>query len=192
MVPMILKDVVSPIRRCFQYVEERVLAPFPPMLKVLNCGTRNLKPGGWVEFQELLPRAHCNDGTMPPDYAVSRFFEAMVGAAREKMGWNLFALETIPVELERIGFTNIQHKVYHVPLGVWPKDPKRRQHAALYRETVLELVDPLLSKLLVDGAPGITRTELEDLIPEVKRALSARDVHAYVHLHFLWAQKPKP
>lgn len=150
----------------------------------------NLKPGGWIELQEILPRVGCNDGTMPDDYAMVRFYRSMCGIMARKYGWDTFVTERLPVELERIGFVNIQRKVYHVPIGFWPKDKKRMHHAFLYREIITDIMPALRAKPLVGNDVGLTLDEIDSLFVDVRAALCLKRVHAYMPFHFVWAQKP--
>jgi hypothetical protein len=80
----------------------------------------HLKPGGWIEIQELDARANCDDGTLPPDAAISKFFDAAERAVKE-FNMNFRAGEKLREPLEKAGFVNITRKVLKAPIGVWPK-----------------------------------------------------------------------
>ncbi|KAG5914395.1 hypothetical protein E4U61_005810 [Claviceps capensis] len=45
----------------------------------------SLRPGGWIELQELLPITLCDDGIMPEDDPVKVLYET-IGRALEKLG----------------------------------------------------------------------------------------------------------
>lgn len=159
-------------------------------LRVTAKAFENLRPGGWIEFQEALPRVGCNDDTMPDNYVMKRFFSLMTGVLHRKYGWDGFIVEKLPAELERMGFINIQRKVYHIPIGFWPKDKKRMHHAFLNREIMTDLMPALQAKPFVGTDVGATIPEIEELFAGVRAAICDKRVHAYLPLHFLWAQKP--
>src|SRR5512142_970394 len=148
---------------------------------MLNAAYRNLRPGGWVEFQEIEPRAYCDDNTMPADYCINRFLDAVTGALREKQEWDPMLVDHLEADLRGLGFVNVQRKVYRVPIGLWPRDAKHRDHAALFLEVLIGVLDTLLLKPLADGAPGMTREQVVELFQEVRRALGSRKVHSYIN-----------
>lgn len=81
---------------------------------------RNLKPGGWVELQEFDARANCDDGTMPADAALKRFFDT-ADAALKTFGMDIHAGEKLREPLEKAGFVNISVVTHKVPIGTWAK-----------------------------------------------------------------------
>ncbi|EFX03665.1 methyltransferase type 12 [Grosmannia clavigera kw1407] len=176
----------------FDFIHFRVAAVvLKDPIRVAATAFDNLKPGGWIEFQEILPRVGCNDSTMPDDYAMQRYYHTVCDIMARKYGWDAFVAERLPVELERIGFVNIQRKVYHVPIGFWPKDKKRMHHAFLYREVVNDTMPALRAKPLVGNDVGLTPDEIDSLFADTRAALCLKRVHAYVPFHFVWAQKPQ-
>ncbi|CAK7203656.1 hypothetical protein SEUCBS139899_006394 [Sporothrix eucalyptigena] len=160
---------------------------------------QHIKPGGWIEFHEVYPRIGCHDDTMPDDYVVGRFYRLVARELQRQHGWDLYAAEHLPAQLEQIGFVNIQRKVCHVPIGYWPKDPHRMQHAFLFEETLAEFIAAMLAKPLntrvhdiasLETGEILTAQDIDALCAEVQAALCARNVHAYIPFHFVWAQKP--
>ena len=97
--------------RVFEFA--MMLIPPPPV--------RNLKPGGWVELQDVDGAVHCDDGTLPADWPLVRFCDVMVEAFA-KMGTSSHAAMFGGKYLEEAGFTNIQHRTAKLPYGTWPKD----------------------------------------------------------------------
>ncbi|CAK7227945.1 hypothetical protein SCUCBS95973_006716 [Sporothrix curviconia] len=160
----------------------------------------HLKPGGWIEFQEVYPRIGCHDDTMPDDYVVARFYKLAGRELQRQHGWDLYAAEHLPGQLEKIGFVNIQRKVCHVPIGYWPKDRQRMQHAFLFEEALTEFMAAMQAKplntnvhniaSLDDDGTFMTAHDIDSLCADVRAALCARNVHAFIQFHFVWAQKP--
>ena len=66
-------------------------------------------------------KVHCDDGTVPEGWGLSRFCDLMVE------GFALFGTDANASErgreyLEEAGFTNIQHNVIRLPYGPWAQD----------------------------------------------------------------------
>ena len=138
----------------------------------------------------MYPRAYCDDNTMPADYCLNRFFDVLTAVLHERYGWDVAIVDHLEADLQGIGFVNVQHKVCRVPIGAWPREAKRRDHGAMFREVLGELLDALLLKPLAEGVPGMTPEQLTELFQEVRAALRSKRVHSYMHAHFVCAQKP--
>lgn len=88
--------------------------------KVLRNAYENLKPGGWIEIQELGGHALCDDGSAPEDYQVEKFMD-MCTEALAKFGADFRLGNKLQEPLERAGFTNITCRKLKVPIGPWAK-----------------------------------------------------------------------
>lgn len=90
--------------------------------KVLRSAYENLKPGGWIEIQELGGQALCDDGTMPEGdaYSVNKFLDRCQEALG-KFGADFRAGNKLQGPLEKAGFTNITCRKLKVPIGPWAK-----------------------------------------------------------------------
>jgi hypothetical protein len=151
-------------------------------------GYRNLKPGGWVEVQDIVPRATSDDGTVPSDYPLNKFYSMLGGVLNDKYGFDLWAVEQIPGLLQRLGYVNVQKKVYHMPLGEWAKDKHLRLLGGCFREVVMDFVGAMAARPLVEG--GYDREEIDELVSSITAAVMNRRIHAYMPIHFVWAQRP--
>ncbi|KAG6062597.1 hypothetical protein E4U32_002128 [Claviceps aff. humidiphila group G2b] len=171
------------------------LAHFRFMVVVLKNTSRvfghayeSLRPGGWIELQELLPIPLCDDGTMADDDPVKYLCE-LVGKAYEKFGMRA----KLPVELEsylqEAGFKNIHCQVMKVPIGPWAKDRNMRI-LGLYQKTVFVEGLPVLA-----GRPfqalGMSDAEAEVTIALARKSLEDPDAHRYFTYYFWYAQKPE-
>jgi hypothetical protein len=58
------------------YIHTRLLLGcFSDFREVIAKGYQNLKPGAWMESQDLMPTVYCDDGTMSPDYAFAEWVQ---------------------------------------------------------------------------------------------------------------------
>lgn len=93
------------------------------MDRTQNAGekkNRNLKPGGWIEIQELGGRVYCDDGSLPTEYSPHRFLD-LCQEALSKFGSNFRIGNELEEPLKTAGFVNVAAKKLKVPIGTWPK-----------------------------------------------------------------------
>jgi hypothetical protein len=79
-----------------------------------------MKPGAWIEIQELDARANCDDGSLAPDAPLAKFFDTAEQAVAS-FGMKFRAGENLREPLEKAGFINVSCKVLKVPIGTWAK-----------------------------------------------------------------------
>jgi hypothetical protein len=106
----------------------------------------------------------------------------------DRYGFDIRILETLPGLLEDLGFVNVQRKVFHMPLGEWARDAHLRLLGGYFREIVMDFVGAMAVRPLVEA--GLDKEEIADLVLEANAAVANRRVHAYMPIHFVWAQKP--
>lgn len=85
-----------------------------------------IKPGGWLEVNDIALPVFCDDGTFPEDSASVKwahwFDEACI-----KIGQPVPKLEQYGKWLEEVGFVDIQERILKRPTNDWPKDPKMKE-----------------------------------------------------------------
>ncbi len=77
-----------------------------------------MKPGAWVELQDVDGQVHCDDGTVPDDWPLVRFCSLLVDAFGA-FGTNAHAADFGGQYLEEAGFVNIRHRAIKLPYGPW-------------------------------------------------------------------------
>lgn len=147
-----------------------------------------LKPGGWVEIQDLHWYYRCDDDTMPPGYAVARM-STLIGEALAAFGIKMHSPEDNPARLAQAGFQGIRHLIDKVPIGPWPRDPKMKMIGLYSRVTGMEGLQGIAMGPLTRGLHW-TPQEVEALLVDVRRDLMDTRIHSYVHMHTLFGQKP--
>ncbi|OLN92122.1 hypothetical protein CCHL11_01493 [Colletotrichum chlorophyti] len=164
------------------FVHLRHMAPF------IKDWPRVLKPGGWIEIQEMRWRFDCDDDTQGPDYALLKFAQYLEEALA-KFGFEAYATETNPARLKAAGFINQIDENKKVPLGPWAKDPSlktigRYSQAVLYDGLHAATIGPLTRGL------GWTAEEVEVFLVQCRRDLLKPSIHAHVYYDTLCGQKP--
>ncbi|CAK7227780.1 hypothetical protein SCUCBS95973_006657 [Sporothrix curviconia] len=147
-----------------------------------------LKPGGWIEIQDINWIYRCDDDTMGPDYAVGQMAK-YIGQALMNFGIKLYSPDDNPARLETAGFVDIRNTVDKVPVGTWPRDPNMKMIGLYNRSTVYDGLHGITMGPLTRGLKW-TPEEVELFLVRVRRDLMNPRIHSYVHMHTLCGQKP--
>ncbi|KAK8072916.1 hypothetical protein PG996_006264 [Apiospora saccharicola] len=155
----------------------------------LTSGARsNLKPGGWVELQDVDGAVHCDDGSLPSDWPLVRFCDLMIEAFA-KLGGRSHAAMFGGNYLHEAGFVNIQHRTAKLPYGTWPKD-KTMRLVGLYYRTAAEEFFPAMGAIQMPLL-GWSKEEMEVFFAQCRSCMRDESVHAYGFMHFWSGQKPE-
>jgi hypothetical protein len=150
---------------------------------------RSLRPGGWIELQELHGHPFCDDGTMSRDDPFQRLYD-LAGQAYRKFGMNT----SLPAQLEPLvleaGFQNIHCKIMKVPIGTWAKDKTMRLIGLYQKIAVLDFISTLAGRPF--EALGLSQEEAQVTLALARKALDDANVHRYFNYYFWYAQKPGP
>ncbi|KAH7177019.1 S-adenosyl-L-methionine-dependent methyltransferase [Dactylonectria macrodidyma] len=157
--------------------------------KLVSQAYRALKPGGWIEVQELRFVLECDDGTLRPDSQVLDFLNN-VKDGLAAFNVDLLGMEKNQQRIRDAGFVRIDEQVLKVPLGVWPRDRKLKT-IGLYNRS-----------MIYDGLHGISMgpftrglkwspEEVEVYLVGVRRGLMDSSQHGYIPFHVVIGQKPK-
>lgn len=139
-------------------------------------------------MQEISPKPASDDGTMPADYALARFYSLTTQIFQEVYGFNMDYVQHLPADLQRQGFVNVERQVFHVPIGDWPRDPLLRTIGGYMREVIMDFAIAVAARPFVEF--GMEKSEIDDLLNAVRDALADRRIHAYLPIHYVWGQKP--
>ena len=147
-----------------------------------------MKPGAWIELQELNFVTQCDDGTMKDDYIVGKFLN-LVKEGLAVFGVDLLAMRKNSQLLREAGFVNIEEKVFKIPLGTWP------------RNRTMKMIGLYLRSVIYDGLQGLsmgpftralkwTTQEVEMFLIDVRTGLMDSSTHSYIPFHVVYGQKP--
>jgi len=155
-----------------------------------NCDApgRQLKPGGWIEVQDMGWRYGCDDGTMKPGYKPIEMMEAIRRGLAE-YGTEVLSTEKKLETLVNAGFTNIDQLNKKVPIGPWTADKKLHTAGLLCRTVILDGLQAMMMGPLTRGL-GWKRDEVERFSVSVQEDLIDLSIHSYRYFHAVWAQKP--
>ncbi|PHH85714.1 hypothetical protein CDD83_38 [Cordyceps sp. RAO-2017] len=196
-VRFLVDDIESPWlyrRNHFDYIHSRhTVMAVREWPRLLRRAYEHLKPGGWMELQEIhhKPRSAQADGIVPPDHEVAKFW-ARVNEGLVALGIDLdrAAGGLLSGMMREAGFSNVTERVFHVPIGTWPKN-KVLKTVGLYWRTIL--LDGLQAIALGPLTRGLRwdRDAIELFLMDVRRAYHDNAALMFMPLHIIYAQKPE-
>jgi hypothetical protein len=149
---------------------------------------RHIKPGGWIEFQEIHYYPHCDDETMTPSYPFLKYYDPVLEGLTA-LGINIHAAREDAANLQNYGFTNVRHEVMKIPLGTWPKNKTLKTVGLYMRTSALMGLDAISFGPLCRGL-GWSKQEVDVYLVDVRKSIKDPSVHVYFPFHVTYGQKP--
>ncbi|UQC81419.1 methyltransferase domain-containing protein [Colletotrichum lupini] len=87
-----------------------------------------------------------------------------------------------------LGFQNVEHRHYKIPIGPWAKDPSLKDIGMGNLIQMLEGLDAFTLKLFSTALDG-TREGALVLLSQVRQEMKACKTHVYLHFHVVYEQK---
>ncbi|KAH8660840.1 S-adenosyl-L-methionine-dependent methyltransferase [Tricladium varicosporioides] len=156
--------------------------------QLMGRALEHLKPGGWLELQEIHHYPQCHDGSMPQDHLVAQFW-GLVTQALSNLGVNFNATLFLSDMMRDAGFINVTTRVFHVPIGVWPKNKILKTVGLYWRTILIDGLQPIALGPFTRGL-GWSKEQVEVFLVEVRRAYMDNWVHSHMPLHIMCGQKP--
>ncbi|TQV93396.1 hypothetical protein V2A60_010191 [Cordyceps javanica] len=196
-VRFIVDDAESPWlypRNHFDYIHSRhTVMALKDWMRLFRRALEHLKPGGWIELQEIhhAPRSANIDTELPETHLVAQFWSNVsAGLGNLGVDLNISSGGQLTKMLQEAGYVNVTERVFHVPIGTWPKN-KVLKTVGLYWRTIL--LDGLQAIALGPMVRGLNwkREEVEVFLTSVRRAYHDNNALMYMPLHIIYAQKPE-
>lgn len=105
--------------------------------QILRPAFEHLRPGGWLECQEVVIDPFCDDGTMPPGFGWRTWSDEMARAS-DKMERQLRIGPELKQWFEDAGFVDVREAVIKIPIGGWAKDLRLKHVGMLWRRMLVE------------------------------------------------------
>ena len=125
---------------------------------------------------------------MPPDYAVSVFWSTVI-LALENLGVNFNATLLLTDMMVQAGFVNVSTRIFHVPIGTWPKNKVLKKVGLYWRTVLIDGLQPIAMGPLTRGL-GWTRDQVEVWLVDVRKSYFDIHVHSHMPLYIICGQKP--
>ncbi|KAL8951247.1 MAG: hypothetical protein Q9222_002775 [Ikaeria aurantiellina] len=145
---------------------------------------RHLKPGGWVECQELSVAVKSDDDTLPDGSHIHTWCN------NEEEAWNKIGLsvnltgDQLKAWMDKAGFVNVTVEEFKLPIGMWPTDPKLREIGAIQLVAMLEGLQGLTIAPWVRHL-GWKEEDVDQFLERVKGEWRDRNTHTYFPLYGL-------
>ncbi|TVY23017.1 Secondary metabolism regulator LAE1 [Lachnellula hyalina] len=150
---------------------------------------RHLKPNfGWVEHVEIDMLPRCDDGTLPLNSQLVNWTRAIYEAT--ELAYRPMAYNTqTRAMLESVGFVDISEEVIKIPLNPWPTDPHLKDIGRWYNLGLTQGLEALSLAPLM-RVKNWKRSEVDQIVQEVKMEVCSKRIHAYCNMHIWIARKP--
>ncbi|PMD58868.1 S-adenosyl-L-methionine-dependent methyltransferase [Hyaloscypha bicolor E] len=159
----------------FDYIHSRhMVMAIRDWPKLMRRALNHLKPGGWMETQEIHHRPCCRNGSMPPDHPVAQYW-GLVSDGLAGLGIDSDATLLLADMLRDAGFINVTTRIFDVPIG---------------RAILLDGAQPIALGPMTRGLKW-SREQVEMRLVEVRRAYMDEWVHSYMPLYIICGQKPE-
>ncbi|KAI0121216.1 S-adenosyl-L-methionine-dependent methyltransferase [Xylariales sp. AK1849] len=173
----------------YDLVHLRTMSPvLKDVPKMCKQAFDNIKPGGWMEWQELHGWMQCDDGTMPPDDPAFGMYK-LVNEAFAKLGYDTHIAAKLADPMKDAGFVNVQCTVKKIPIGTWARDRRLRLVGHYLKLVIQDFLPALANKPF--AALGLNQVERELWRTAASKALDDQTVHRYWNFYFWYGQKPQ-
>ncbi|KAG9251827.1 S-adenosyl-L-methionine-dependent methyltransferase [Emericellopsis atlantica] len=147
-----------------------------------------LRPGGWIELQELRFELESDDGTLQDGNMLNDFFRN-VGKGLKAFGVDLWDMKHNKQRVVDVGFINVEEILLKIPMGPWPKDPRMKMIGQYCRAIIVDALHGASNKSFTHGLKW-SPNEIELYLVAVRHACMDNSSHAHIPFHAVTAQKP--
>lgn len=174
----------------FDYIHIRQLAAWiddwPRMIKQAY---RALKPGGYIEIQDLTDFFHCDDGSLPTDSCLNQWIHLADQALRQiDRPW--LGVQDLCRELfRREGFVEITERSVKCPIGTWPRDKVMKEIGLFARQMKYDGVEAFILSLFTKVLKWDAEKVME-FAEKAKKELMNSKYHSYERFYCIYSRKP--
>lgn len=167
----------------FDFIHTRALvAAIKDWDRLLEQANANLKPGGYIECQEMTFPIRCMDpGVTAENSPLMRWSELFLEAAG-KTGLDATGPRHLAPKFREAGFVDVHVKTYKWPLGKWAKGAKFKLLGRFVYEDLWDAL-PSLSLGLFTRVLEWSRPEVEVFLAECRQESRRKDRHYCVEVY---------
>lgn len=144
----------------------------------------NLKPGGYLECQELVFPIRCMDPDVTAENSPLMRWSGLFLEAAKKIGIDGAGPRTLTPKLRDAGFVDINVKTYKWPVGKWGKGAKFKLLGRFVYEDLMDWL-PSSSLGLFTRILQWSREEVEVFLSECRAEAKRKDRHFYGEVYVL-------
>ena len=140
----------------------------------------HLKPGGWLEVQEVTLPIFCDDGSAAPDSALLKWGD-LVKEAALKGGIDAAASNKFSEMLRAQGFVVMREEPIKWAVGHWPKGKLQKEIGAYTHQNILQALNAVTMALFTKQL-GWSREAAEMFLVEARKDINDSKKHCYCRL----------
>ncbi|KAL7274557.1 hypothetical protein RUND412_002525 [Rhizina undulata] len=174
----------------FDFIHVRLMAgSIADWPKLLRRAYELLKPGGWIEVQDVGENFLTEDDSLPPDSALIRWLgcwqQISTMWGRE---WGTLVPRMANL-IKNAEFVEVEIKIKKFPVGTWPKGAHQKELGKHWLQYVVDGAEAM-SLAPMTRILGWERREVDTFLVEVYTALRNSKYHTYCNFHFVCGRKP--
>lgn len=139
-------------------------------------------------MQEIHHFPQCHDGTLPVDHPVSEYWN-LTSQGLARLGVDLNLTLSLSGLMREAGFVNVTERIFHVPIGMWPKNRVLKGVGLFWRTILMDGLMPIALGPYTRGL-GWTPKQVEEWCERVKAGYMDGWVHSHMPLHVIYGQRP--
>lgn len=174
----------------FDFVHLRLLwHSFNDPRRILKSAYDNLRPGGYVEWQDYMSRFRAIDDSLNGS-ALTRL-DTLYTEAGRNLGRDMLVTPKLAGMMREVGFVDIVEERYALPGNPWPKGREAKTLGLWQMTNFLEGMQAITMTVLTKGL-GMTPAEVELLLMDVRKDVQNTNVHFYIPVYVMYGRKPLP
>ena len=171
---------------------------FPSPKDIMRMASIHIKPGGYLEWHEIDPRAMCDDNTMPPanpdghsEYPIHDWVDLNEQAGKAMDPPRPFRIaHKLAHWMKETGYVDVEERIIKIPMNQWPRDPRLKNVGSWTELVWAEGLAGFTYKPFL--TLGWSKTEIEVFLVSVRDSIRNRRIHAYNNLHIVTGRKRQP
>lgn len=176
----------------FDYIHSRhTIMAIKDWTQLFSRAYYHLRPGGWIELQEINHFPISSNNSMGPDHPVAGFWKNINdGLTQLNVDFKAASTGRLVNLMRQAGFVNIVDRVMHIPIGTWPKNKILKQVGLYWRTILLDGLQAIALGPLTRGLHW-SREQVEVYLIDVRRGYHDNSALMYMPLHIVYGQKPQ-
>jgi SAM-dependent methyltransferase len=158
--------------------------------RLLTQSLTALKPGGYIEFHDFSSPFACEDGTLPPNSALTLWVKTWEeGAVLSGRSWSTVG-PGMSAMLRAVGFENVVNEEYKISTtGAKPQDARLREMSRCMLQQALDGAEGITLDMFI-RVLGWDKKDVEDLVTKVRGEMLNQDANTFTRGHIVYGRKP--
>ena len=126
---------------------------------------------------------------MAPNHPIAEYW-SLINQGLSVLGVDISATLSLASLMAEAGFVNISTRIFHVPIGIWPKNKVLKMVGLYWRTILIDGLQPIALGPMTRGLK-FTKDEVDAWLVEVRKAYMDTEVHTHMPLYIICGQKPE-